>query len=319
MLGRRGLLVALLALVLAAGVQATPAAAEGEPDTGAFGAFRLKGTNGYSILVLALSKPQFRNGEVLVIAARREASVLYLTRARVTPTTIDADLGPAGQISVRFEPSGPPERVHASCKRGESLVYEPGAWVGEIEITGEEGFTDAHRSRARAIPTPFLEAGCATVGIGETSGDGVVGAKLVARSATKKRAIYLQANKNHRSARVRVEASLEERRGGLIVSREVVGFFPTASFDFDPSLQSAALAPAAPFAGSASFHRDAGLANQWRGNLSVDFPGRANVPLAGHRFKSALVHAKRTEERHRFRLPRPNLLTSVTSLLPKRK
>jgi hypothetical protein len=225
----------------------------------------------------------------------------------VTPTTIDADLGPAGQISVRFEASGPPERVHASCKRGGSLAYEPGAWVGEIEIAGEEGFTDAHRGRARAIPTPILETGCATVGIGETSGDGVVGAKLVARSATKKRAIYLQANKNHRSARVRVEASLEERRGDLIVSREVVGSFPAASFDFDPSLQSAALAPAAPFVGSASFHRDARPANQWTGNLSVDFPGRADVPLAGHRFRSALAHAERTEEHHRFRPSRPNL------------
>ena len=306
MLGRLGL--ALLTLALLAGVQATPAAAEGEPDTGAFGAFRLKGTNGYSILVLALSKPQFRNGEVLVIAARKGASVIYLTRARVTPTTIDADLGPAGQISVRFEPSGPPERVHASCKRGGSVVYEPGAWVGEIDIAGEEGFTRAQRGRIKAIPNPLVEIGCATLGIGETSGHGVVGAKLTARSATRERAIYLQANKNHRSARVRVETSLEERRRGLIVSREVVHLFPAAAFDFDFELRSADLSPAAPFSGSASFHRNAKLANQWTGNLSVDFPGRADVPLAGSRFTSVLGHWERTEERRTYgRLERPSL------------
>lgn len=286
------------------------AQAEGEADTGAFGAFRLKGTNGYSLLVLAFSKPQFKHGEVLVIAGRRSGSgfesVLYFAPAKVTPDAIEADLGPAGEISIHFESSGPPERVHASCKRGGSITYEPGAWVGEIDIAGEEGFTRVQAARTKAIPSPFLEVGCGVIGIGETSGHGVVGGRLVARSATSRRAIFLQANKNHRKARVRIEASLEERRHGLIVSREVVRFFPAASFDFDPALRSATLAPSAPFSGSASFHREAKPANQWTGNLAVDFPGRADVPLAGSRFNSALGHSERTEDRH-DRLRRPHL------------
>lgn len=317
MLGRRRsrLAVAVLSLAAAMALVAAPAAAEGEADTGAFGSFRLKGTNGYSIIVLALSKRQFRNGEILVIAESKDASVLYLTRAKVTPTTIDADLGPAGEIAVRFEPSGPPQRVHASCKDGGSLVYEPGAWVGRIELTGEEGFTRVKSDRAKAIPSPLLELGCATIGIGETSGDGVLGAKLVSRSATRKRTIYLQANKNHRGACVHLEASLEERRDGLIISREVAGSFPAASFDFDPSLRTARLAPPAPFSGSASFHRAATSANRWTGNLSVDFPGRADVPLAGHRFRSALVHANRTVVRHRY----SGRARVAAALLPKRK
>lgn len=293
-MGRR-LILCLCAAAFA--VHATPAAAEGEADTGAFGAFRLKGTNGYSVLVIALSKRQFRHGEILVWAARKGAAVLYLARARVTPTTIDADLGPVGEISVRFEPSGPPERVHASCKRGGSLIYEPGAWVGEIDIAGEEGFTRARRSRVKAIPSPLIELGCATLGIGETGGHGVVGAKLTARSATRKRAVYLQVNKNHRNARVRVEASLEERRDGMIVSREIASFFPAAVFGFDSELRFADLSPAAPFSGNASFHRNARPANLWTGNLAVDFPGRANVPLVGRRFTTVLGHWERTEER----------------------
>jgi len=296
-----------LSVAIAMALVAAPAAAEGEADTGASGAFRLKGTNGYSMLVIALSKRQFKHGEILVWAARKGASVFYLARARVTPTTIDADLGPVGEISVRFEPSGPPERVHAGCKRGGSLIYEPGVWVGEVKLTGEEGFTRTEKSRVKAIPNPFNELGCATVGIGETSGHGVVGAKLTARSATRERAVYLQVNKNHRHARVRVEASLEERRGGLIISREVVRLFPAAAFGFDPELRSARLSPAAPFSGSAGFHRNAKPANQWTGNLAVDFPGRANVPLAGRRFTTVLGHWKRTEERHSHNRP---MLTS---------
>jgi hypothetical protein len=305
--------LALVALALAFGAQAAPAAAEGEADTGAFGAFRLKGSNGYSALVMALSRPRFKHGEILVIVGRRAErgfeSVLYFAPAKVLPETIDADLGPVGEISVRFEPSGPPERVHASCKRGGSVTYEPGAWVGTIEFTGEEGFTEAHVSRSKAIPSPFLDAGCGATGIGETSGHGVRGARLIARSATAKRAIYLQANKNHQNARVRVEASVDERRGKLIVSREVARFFPVAAFDFDSSLRSAELSPSVPFSGSASFHRNAKPANRWTGNLSVDLPGRANVSLAGYRFKSVLGHWERSEERRTYdRSRRPSLL-----------
>jgi hypothetical protein len=98
----------------------------------------------------------------------------------------------------------------------------------------------------------------------------------------------------------------------LIVSREVANLFPAAAFDFDFPLRTAELSPSAPFSGSAGFHRNAKSANQWTGNLSVDFPGRANVPLAGHRFTSVLGHWERTEERRTYdRLRRPNLLTAL--------
>lgn len=298
--------------VVAFAVHAAPAAAEGEAETGAFGSFRLKGTNGYSILALALSKPQFKHGEILIFAGKRSGrgleSAIYLASATVTPDTIEADLGPVGGIELRFEPSRPPERVHASCKRGGSVTFEPGVWVGEIEIAGEEGFTRVHRTRTKAIPNPLLETGCGVTGIGETGGHGVVGGRLIARSATRKHSIYLQANKNHRGARVRVEASLEERRDGLVVSREVVSFSSPSSFSFDPELRIATLAPPAPFSGSASFHREAKPANQWAGGLSVDFPGRAGVPLAGRSFNSALGHWKRTEEFTRdHRVSRPSV------------
>jgi hypothetical protein len=288
---------ALAVIVLAISACFAPASsAEGEEDTGASGTFGLQGAHGFSIVVIAFSRPHFRHGEVVVFAFKRGEAVVYFAPARVTATTIDADLGQIGEIAVEFQPNGPPERVDASCKRGGSVTFEPGAWVGAVELEGEEGFTEVHRGRAKAMASPFIEAGCGGTRIGETVRSDVVGARLVARSASKRSGLFLQANKNHPGARVYLEASIEERRAGLIVSREVGGYFPPSAFEFATSLQSAVLDPPAPFAGHATFHRSAKPANRLTGNLSVDFPGRLDVPLAGGRFKAALVHAERTEE-----------------------
>lgn len=297
-MGKRwGRFVALLVIAIAvSSCFASLASAEGEEDTGGFGAFRLQGTNGFSILVMALSRPHFRHGEVLVWATKRNASVIYVAPASVTDTSIDADLGAVGELSVAFEPSGPPESVDTSCEQAGPVPYEPGAWVGTIDIEGEEGFTRVQRSRAKAIVSPFIEALCGSSASGETMGHGIRGARLFARSATKKHALYLQANKNHRNATVRLEASLEERRGKMFVTRAVTDHYPAASFSFDPLLRTATLAPPAPFSGSATFHRLAKPANRWTGRLAIDFPGRADVSLAGNRFDTTLVHAKREEK-----------------------
>jgi hypothetical protein len=222
--------------------------AEGEEDTGASGTFRMKGTHGFSLLVLAFSRPHFKHGEVAVFAYKRGEAVIYFAPAKVTPTTIDADLGPVGTIGVEFQPSGPPERVHASCKEGQSVSFEPGAWVGTIDIAGEEEFTEVHRDRVKAMPNPFVEAGCGGTAIGETVGADVLGARLVARSASKRTSTFLQANKNHLGARVYLEASIEERRAGLTVSREVGGYFAPAPSGSLPrcSRRSSTLRPPSP-------------------------------------------------------------------------
>jgi hypothetical protein len=211
MVGRRRSKFAVLAAgaIATLAIAAPGAAAEGEAETGAFGSLFLKGTNGYSILVLAGSKPQFKHGQVLVLVGRRGESVAYLAPAKVEPTTIEADLGPVGEIAVDFQPSGPPESVHARCEQGGSLTYEPGVWVGAIDLEGEEGFTRVREDRVKATVTPFVEAECAATLIGETVRSTAPGARLVARLAGAKRTVYLQANKNHRGARVYLEASID--------------------------------------------------------------------------------------------------------------
>jgi len=277
---------------------ATIASAEGEEDTGGFGAFRLKGTNGFSILVTGASGPHFKRGEVLIFVTKKHELAFYFAPAKVTATEIVADLGALGELSVQFEASGPPEPVRPSCEEG-TITYEPGFWEGTIEFTGEQGFTSAQSSRTKAIFSPLFAPDCGRYLIGERFGHRVRGVRLIARAATRKRSLFLQANQNHQGAPVRLEASLKERRGKVIISRLVTDWYPRDSFSFDPMLRFATLTPPAPFSGGATFRRGAKPANRWTGTLALDFPGRSNVSLVGRAFRTSLLHAQRTEVRTR--------------------
>jgi hypothetical protein len=294
--GSRSVLWALI-VALALCVPATASAA-GEEETGGFGAFRLHGTHGYEVTVVASSRPHFKHGEVLVLVTGRTSTVIYFAPATVTTTEIEADLGPIGRISVAFKPEGKPERTPSGCGDGDSGEVQPGSWVGTVDLTGEEGFTHAEETHLKSIVSPFIDIVCGSViRIAEPTGKGIPGARLVARSATKKRSLFLQVNQNRPDGPVRVEASVEERHHGLVVSRQVVHRYPGSAFDFDPELRSAVLDPPAPFSGRATFSGNAKPRNQWTGDLFLDFPGHANVPMTGGSFKAALWHAKRTEER----------------------
>jgi hypothetical protein len=285
-----GIVAAVWALVPAA------AMAEGEEDTGGFGAFRLKGTHGYSFLLLANSGPGFKHGQVLIFVVRKREAALYITPATVTATTIDAELGELGRISVEFEASGPPKKVRQSCAgQPFTSTFQPGAWVGTIDFRGEEGFTQVEASRA----SPFFNRLCAVTEESETFSPKLAGARLLARSATNREKIALQANENRPGGRLRVEARVEEKKHALTVVRVIENFYPGSGFSFDSELHSAHLRPPSPFSGEAAFRRDAKALNRWTGSLSVSFPGRANVPLTGSHFRATLIHArfKRTVRR----------------------
>lgn len=308
--------LAFLVCTLAVSLPVAPAHAAGEAETGAFGAFRLKGSNGFSVFAIAVSKPNFKHGEMALFVGGKSGSAIYLAPAKVEPTAIEADLGPVGRVDVDFEPSGPPERVYARCEEFGSVLFEPGFWVGTIVFEGEEGFTRVEVARTKATLDPFFElGGCGATLIGETSRPDVEGARLIARFASAHETRFLQANKNRQGARVHLEADVEERHDGLVVDRQTDGYFPSAAFGFGPSLRTATLAPPGPFAGHATFHRNAKPANRWTGNLTADFPGRADVPLAGRGFKAALGHWNRTESTSRNRrIGRANRLLGLISL-----
>ncbi len=194
------------------------------------------------------------------------------------------------------QPTGHTETVRPGC--GKPITLEGREFVGTIEFHGEEGFTEA---RAQRTPLRFdllAEIGCGVSSEGESFGVGTPGARLriACRGGPK-----LQVNQNRPGASVRYEAQITERHPGLTINRTVGGHLGAGAFGFDPTLTKASFTAGAPFAGSATYRgfrppRGTQVAHgAWRGNLTVDFPGRADVPLAGPGFRAAIIHANRTE------------------------
>lgn len=74
-----------------------------------------------------------------------------------------------------------------------------------------------------------------------------------------------------------------------------------STFDYDVPAGRATVEPPAPFAGRAAYHRTPGGSVSWKGNLSVDLPGRKNVRLTGQGAQASMVRAVRNPS-HPFRL-----------------
>jgi hypothetical protein len=299
----------LVAILVAVGsVSASEARAAGEPDTGGYGAFTSKASNGYWMLVIAGSEPEYRNGYVLIWLSRTGRAAFYSAPATVTDTRIEAELGRLGRIAVEFKGSGLKGKLRSPCDPSDRVTYDRGSYVGTIDFRGEEEYAKASATSAPFSIKPFIAFACAGSGTGETFGAGLPGARLVAWARTRQGRIRMQVNQNRPGARVHVEALAEERRGEIQIAREVRLTSPGAALEFAPDLRFAALRPIAPFSGTGTFRRGAERANRWTGSLAVDFPGRSNVSLTGDRFHVSLVHASRTKKIFQplaLKLPKP--------------
>lgn len=290
-------------------IVAPGAGAQGEPDSGAFNAFNLRGSNGYRMVVWAASGKGYRHGQILILVGRRQEGVTYFAPAEVTDTKVAADLGAFGEIDVAFQPSGDRGVAHPVCDSSQRTTYDKGSYVGVIELHGEEGYTRVRATTAPFTLHPFIDFICGGSVSGEGIGHGLLGARLRARAKfAPGEAIELQANQNRPGARVVVSASTNERRDRVRIFREASFVLPASAFDFAPDLEKAAFTPPAPFSGTARYLRDATLANRWTGDLEVDLPGRSGVALTGSRFDISLVRAQLTTGRSGVRLSnRPNL------------
>jgi hypothetical protein len=289
-----------LTFCAAALIPTASASALGERDTGGFGAFNLKATNGYSMFVIANSRPGFKHGEILIWLTGKSDFVSYFAPATVTDTRIESDLGSLGSIDLEFQPSGAKGSAAPACQPNDKVPYDKGSYVGEFEFHGEEGYAEATATNVPLSLHPFIDLICGGLGIGETFGHGDPGARLTARARFRDRKVSLQVNQNRPGARVTVQVSIGERRGELLIARQIRTAFSASAFHFDPKLRSASLAAPAPFSGSALFRRGAKPANRWTGDLSVDFPGNSDVSLTGAAFESHLLHARLTETKYRL-------------------
>jgi hypothetical protein len=253
--------------------------------------FRLEGTNGYSIIVLAASERADGRTDAGLIVFRRGAGVVYSVPATLTPTKFEAELGALGRISLDIVPSGAEKTLRPKCG-GEPVTFEPDVYQGTFEFRGEQGYTEVVATRIPEFSRFFVDFGCSVSSRGETSGHGLPGARLRALAGRGRHRTSLQVNANRPGARVFYEAEVTEKRGRIAIQRSVTGRAPASAFEWDPFLRAATVEPPAPFSGHATFRRDASAANRWSGDLSVDFPGRSAVPLADSRSRISLVHAR---------------------------
>jgi hypothetical protein len=262
-----------------------------EPDV-TEGGFRMKGSHGYWIAVAVFSVDG-RRGRIYITARRRDANVSYVAPAKVTADAIHADLGRIGRVDVTRHALGGEKTVHPKCLGG-AQTYEPATYEGVIEFNGEEGFTRVRASRVAVLPAWIVfTAGACGGGYAEAIGSDEPGARLRGVSFAHGRNLSFQVNKNSPTARVVFKASLKERRNGVRIEREVEGVAPGGAFRFGRRLRTASLSPSAPFSGSASLGRSLNsFWPIWTGDLALDFPGRAAVPMAGHDVHVSLVHAR---------------------------
>jgi len=265
-------------------------------------AFKLEASNGYSILAYAGSERVDGRGEIVLFVRRGSAGAIYQAPATVTAARIDADLGRLGEVALDVVPSGRERTVGTPCDpESGPATYEPQTFQGGFEFHGEEGYTEAVSPAPKESMRFFLDLYCASAGGGSAAvaGRDLRGAKLSLRAHRGQFHLEVEVNKNRPGGRTRFEVGLRERREGIFILRSRTLWLGGDAFRFDRELRTATVVPPAPFAGRASFHR--GAADVWAGDLTVDMPGRSDVPLAGTGIEAALVPFCRHESEGSFR------------------
>jgi hypothetical protein len=294
--------LAALAIVSLVGALAPAGAKATDSDLKYAYAFKLAGSNGYSIFAYAGNERADGRGGIALFVSRRNESAIYAAPALLTATSVRADLGSLGEVSLDVIPSGREKRLRSSCGgETETAIFEPQQYRGTFEFHGEEGYTDAVTDAPREFTRFFVDFLCPGRSTTEVGGDKIPGAKLGLHFRKDSFRLSVQVNKNRPSARTRLEVEAHEKRGEIAISRSTVLWAGAGAFSYDPLLRTATLAPPAPFSGRAEFHRNAISANRWLGDLTVDLPGRSDVALTGPAPQISLAPACRREGEGRFR------------------
>jgi hypothetical protein len=239
------------------------------------GGFRLQASNGYSVVVLGVPVREGHPAAIVVIVNSKHRGVTYSAPATVTETSIQANLGELGEISVTFHPSGQPATARPEC--GGPVSFDAGYYEGRIDFHGEEGYTEVDATSAPGNIDFWLNLLCPGAGGGH--GAFLPGAELHVRNP--QLGPEFTVVKNRPDARARVEVGVSEYRGGISIERFATLLMPAGAFRYDPRLRTATLNPSAPFAGTGRFDRSKKANRRWSGDLTVDMPGREDVALTG--------------------------------------
>jgi hypothetical protein len=261
--------------------------------------FELHGSNGYRASVEAAG-PRLR----LTLEKRAKpvyTLVRYSAGGKTSADAVSAKLGHLGRISVRFTPTGTARRVWPphECD-GPAVPGQVGTFSGTIRFRGEDGYVelDAERAAGRTATSSRWSCGPGTGFLSRMASSSAavpeveppIFAVLAASARTGGRRFFALASHPDERELPFFAAATNERRQGMRIQRLVSVAGPTRSFAFEDNLRSATVEPPAPFSGSAGFERVAKGRKTWTGDLSVSFPGRSGVPLAGPKFESAISH-----------------------------
>jgi hypothetical protein len=266
-----------------------PAGARSVPDPPPdLAIFEVRASHGYDVTIIASGSPD-GEGSIAVLAANRRSAAIYRTTATVSASAVEADLGALGRISVRSVRTGRERTVRDGCEGWGKRRIATTRYEGTIEFHGEEGFTDVSASSAPFAYGTYLAFACAEEG-GRPPGKQLPGAFLDVHRNPEENELMLHAIQSRPGAATSISVQIDVRRGDFEITRAAGVRGRAGTLRFDPQLRSATLAPPAPFAGHATFHRNASPADRWTGNLTVDLPGDSDYPLTGPGLEVNLVH-----------------------------
>jgi hypothetical protein len=247
--------------------------------------FSLQASNGYRMFVLAPPGPDDEPASVLVFLENaRGEGVVYGVPATVTESSIQASLGALGLIDVAFHADGSTRVSRSKCAK--PVSFPGGTYDGTISFHGENGFTSVDATSAPGdldFLTDFL---CGEV-VGHSGGPG---AELEVGFGSSL-GPHLRVVKNRPRGVAHFEVVVNEWGDGVVISRFAAPTAPAGTFRFDPKLRAAMVRPPAPFSGHGVYRRSAKPGHRWTGNLSVDLPGRDDVPITGRNLRVTLRHA----------------------------
>lgn len=285
-------LVVLLALLCPTAMAAGPASASlparalVAPEGALLvpGAFRLAGSNGFTLDVIGVPPRAGHASSLVIFASAKGESVSYVAPATVTETSMQADLGELGEISVNFRRTN--EAATVPCGK-RTIRFDSGQYEGKIVFHGEEGYTNVEATTVPGNLDFIASAICREIIFGSSQSGRPRGAALFVRNPAL--GPELSISKRRPGAAAQITAWDSEWNNGISIKRFATLRMPGRDFTYDPRLRTATVRPPAPFAGSARFDLAKKAGQRWSGDLTVDLPGRAAVPLVGPTLRATLI------------------------------
>lgn len=247
--------------------------------------FQLPASNGYTLDVVAVPARAGNPAYLFVWVAKRNGGVGYQAPATVTETSMQADLGELGEISVSFQRTN--RATSVPCGK-ETVRFDSGQYEGKIEFHGEEGYASVEATTAPGSMELLFSGLLCDEDLFDfdSSPKRPRGAELHVRNPAL--GPELSVSKKRPGAAALITASTREYRDGIKIERVTGLRMPGADFRYDRRLRTATVTPPPPFAGSARFDLGKKAGRRWSGSLTVDMPGRSDVPLTGPTLRATL-------------------------------